>query len=153
MKGSTRKRLIPSLAALIIVAAATFVPLAGFLTSGNAYAAAKLPIGAITNIVSNVASKVPSSTAAKVPDKLPADTTAKVPDKLPADTTAKVSDKLPADTAAKVSDKLPDGIAVKVSDKLPAGIATEVSDKLQLLKRSLKTLQRILQVISLAPPY
>lgn len=42
MKGFNRKRLIPSLAASVMVAAATLAPLPGFLASGNVYAAPPL---------------------------------------------------------------------------------------------------------------
>ena len=111
MKGSTRKRLIPSLAASIVVAAATFAPLPSFLTSGNAYADAKLPIGTIVKVVSKDASKVTDSTASKTSDKSLTGTVTKVVDKSP------VTEKIVKDVAEGAASNVLSSAADKALDK------------------------------------
>ena len=92
MKRFNRKKLIPSLAASVMVAAATLAPLPSLLAAGNVYAATNSP----TSTVATVTPTVPSSTATKTPGQLPTGTVATAIPTVPSSTAAKPADQLPA---------------------------------------------------------
>ena len=69
MKRSNRKKLIPSLAASVMVAVATFAPLPSFLASGNVYAT---PIAKPDSIASSTAHNLPNANAILPPRAIPA---------------------------------------------------------------------------------
>jgi hypothetical protein len=131
MKRFNRKKLIPSLAASVMVAAATLAPLPSFLVAGNVYAATKSPIGTVAKVTPTV----PSSTATKTADQLPTSTVPTVTPAVPSSAATKTTDQLPA--AKDTTSNVPSTTADKVLDKgSPSPTPTPTTNASKTVKNS-----------------